>query len=174
MTMYTTTQQIEKLALEKIKRRELQLLDEEFKRDWIHRTKEEQDEWLSDEKASIDAWFDQLDKTHRDQNTTGLGNIKPVYVEPTDRPFPRYFAMLGEEAAGKSMCDDIGALMIEIALIVSTQMMIGVSFGSYEAQQRTALRRLQKAAAKKTSTGTGTGTGSTAAATNTPPVQHAP
>lgn len=173
MAIITAPYQVQKLALEQIMMREARLIHEELARDWQYRELKDREQWLADEMASLDEWFQYLDRKHRDENTTGLPPPSVQMTPPKHCPFPRYFAMLGDEAAGAAMCDDIGALMIEIALIVSVQMSIGVSFGWYEAQRRTELRRLQKAATKKTST-TGTGTGSTAAAMNVPPVQHAP
>lgn len=163
--IFTTPHQVQKLALEQIMMREARLIHEEYARDWQYRQLQEREQWLSDEMNSLNEWFEYLDRKHRDENTSGLPPPSVQLVPPKHAPFPRYFATLGDEAAGAAMCDDIGALMIEIALIVSVQMSIGTTFGGHEAQRRTELRRLQKSSTKKNTGGTTTA----AAVTHVPP-----
>jgi hypothetical protein len=138
--------QAQKIALEQIVLHESRLIQEERYREWRYRKQEDSDLWFADQIADLEAWRDYLDRKRREENISGLTPLPSPPVSPKSRPFTRYFAMLGDEAAGESMCDDIAALMIEIALIVSMQKTIGTTFGGHERQRRAALKKLQPVA----------------------------
>lgn len=135
--------QAQKFALEQIVLNEAKLIKDQQDREWKYKKKEDSDTWFADQTADLEAWHDYLYRKHHEENLSRLPGEKSPPVEPKSRPFPRYFAMLGDQAAGESMCDEIGMLMIEIALIVSMQMAIGTSLGVYERERRSALKKLQ-------------------------------
>lgn len=140
----TSSYQAEKIALEKIVLGEADLIRAERAREWRYVEKEKSDKWFAEQIADLEAWHDYLDRKHRDENCTGLGLVKPPpAAAPKSAPFPRTFVMLGDLAAGEGMCDEIGMLMVEIALIVSMQITIGVELGGHEKRRRSALEKLQ-------------------------------
>lgn len=162
--MLSTPYQSHRIALERIARHEGDLIRAERERDWRYK-KEEGDAWFAKEMASLFAWFDYLERKRREENLTGLGPDDRPGICPMSAPFPRYFAMLCDEAAGLDFCDEITQLFIEIALVVAVQKSIGVALGDHEYQ----LRRVLRARGPAVQSSSTSGGSSTAAAAVKPP-----
>ncbi len=162
--LITTPWQAQRIALEQIVQREASLMRDERERDWKHR-KQEGEDWFAKEMAELEEWFAYLDRTHREQNQTGLSHEKIPARVPMSPPFKRYFAMLGDEAAGDDFCSEIAAVMMQIALVVSVQNTLGVCLGDHEMQ----LRRVVKRAGLPVGAGTTSSGSATAAAVVAPP-----
>lgn len=162
--MFTTPQQCQKLALEQIALAEAGLIHAERERDWRYK-KEEGDIWFAKQIADMQEWTDYLQLKHREENMKGLGAYDRPIICPRSKPFPRYFAMLGDQAAGADFCDEITALFIEIALVVAMQKTIGTALGDHEYQ----LRRVLKSLHPPMQSSSTVGGSSTAAAAVAPP-----
>lgn len=140
--IFKTPYQVQKIALSQISTREANLIREELDRDFYYEDKDKRQRWFEDQMADLQEWIDHIENQHRRLNSVGLGTEENIPA-PRHPPFPRTFLMLGDEAAGESMCDEISKLFISITLILSMQKVLGVPLGDYEQTQRRATRSLR-------------------------------
>lgn len=161
----STPYQAQRTALEQITLHESYLIRKQRDEEWRYK-KEEGDQWFADQIEDLQAWHDYLVRRHNIENRkTLIADDDPLGDCPRSKPFPRYLAMLGDQAAGEDFCDEARSVLIEISLIIAMQTAIGVMIGDRECQ----LRRILKSCRSSVQSTEGSGGSSTATLAVKPP-----